>query len=148
MEEAEKLIIASRQVGSKSDHAFHELMSRMIHETARSDGEGNTEADEVLPDRGETMKKLKRRRKMKKTKEVKKLTKVKKTKKAESPVCSFGKEVEAFTLAHKKLFLAIANDCKSRTQTMASMYAIHASLTNLEFEECNRLFLSGKSEQS
>ena len=80
---------------------------------------------------------------MKKTKEVKKVKKVekaKKSKKAESPVCPFGKELEALTLAHKKLFLAIANDCKSRVQTMASMYTIHASLTNLEFEECNKIF--------
>ena len=83
---------------------------------------------------------------MKKTKEVKKVTKAKKakkvekSKKAESPVCPFGKEVEALTLAHKKLFLAIANDSKSRVQTMAAMYAIHASLTNLEFEECNKIF--------
>ena len=83
---------------------------------------------------------------MKKTKEVKKVKKVtkakkaKKVEKAESHVCPFGKEVEALTLAHKKLFLAIANDCKSRVQTMASMYAIHASLMNLEFEECNKIF--------
>lgn len=80
---------------------------------------------------------------MKKTKEVKKVkkvTKAKKVEKAEYQVCPFGKEVEALTLAHKNLFLAIANDCKSRVQTMASMYAIHASLTNLEFEECNKIF--------
>lgn len=82
---------------------------------------------------------------MKKNKEVKKVTKAKKT---ESQTCPFGKEVEALTLAHKKLFLAIANDCKSRVQTMASMYTIHASLTNLEFEECNRIFPSDKPGQS
>jgi len=40
MGEEEKLILASRQVGSKADHAFCELMSRMTHETARSDGKG------------------------------------------------------------------------------------------------------------
>lgn len=80
---------------------------------------------------------------MKKTKEVKKLTKakkVKKVKKAAGPTRPFSKEVKALTLAHKKLFLAIANDCKSRTQTMASMYAIHAMLTSLEFDECNKRF--------
>jgi len=76
---------------------------------------------------------------------MKKTNKVKKAKKAESPVCPFGKEVEALTLAHKKLFLAIANDCKSRVQTMASMYTIHASLTHLEFEECGKIFKTGQA---
>lgn len=79
-------------------------------------------------------------KKMKKTKEVKKPKNVTKEKNPESTVCTFRKEVEALTLAHKNLFLAIANDCKSRVQTMASMYTIHSLLTNLEFEECNRIF--------
>ena len=83
---------------------------------------------------------MKKTKEVKKAKKVTKAKKVQKAKKAESPVCPFSKEVEALTLAHKKLFLAIANDCKSRVQTMASMYTIHASLTNLEFEECNNLF--------
>jgi len=80
---------------------------------------------------------------MKKTKEVKKVKNVKeveKAKNAESPACPFGKEVETLKLAHKKLFLAIAKDYKSRIQTMALMYAIHTSLTNIEFEECNNIF--------
>lgn len=83
---------------------------------------------------------------MKKIKEVKKLTKAKKAKKVEKAKKAagqtrpFGKEIEALTLAHKRLFIAIANDCKSRTQTMASMYAIHAMLTSLEFDECNKRF--------
>lgn len=88
---------------------------------------------------------------MKKTKEVKnvkKVTKVAKANKsnndknAESPVCPFAKELKDMTLAHKKLFLAIANNCKSRVQTMASMYTIHKLLTDLEFEECNKIFNS------
>lgn len=91
---------------------------------------------------------------MKKTKEVKnvkKVTKVAKANKsnndknAESPVCPFAKELEAMTLAHKKLFLAIASNCKSRVHTMTSMYAIHASLTNIEFEECNKIFNNNKA---
>ena len=86
---------------------------------------------------------------MNKTKEVKKVKKVTKVakanksnndKNAEHLVCPFAKELKAMTLAHKKLFLAIANNCNSRVQTMASMYTIHASLTNLEFEECNKIF--------
>ena len=77
---------------------------------------------------------------MKKTKEVKKPKYAANGKNHESPVCTFRKEVKALTLAHKNLFLAIANDCKSRVQTMASMYTIHSLLTNLEFEECNRIF--------
>ena len=79
-------------------------------------------------------------KKMKKTNEVKKPKNVTKEKNPESTVCTFRKEVEALTLAHKNLFLAIANDCKSRVQTMASMYTIHSLLTNLEFEECNKIF--------
>ena len=88
---------------------------------------------------------------MNKTKEVKKIKKVTKVakanksnndKNAEHPVCPFAKELKAMTLAHKKLFLAIANNCKSRVQTMASMYTIHKLLTDLEFEECNKVFNS------
>ena len=79
-------------------------------------------------------------KKMKKTKEVKKSKNVTKEKNPESTVCTFRKEVEALTLAHKNLFIAIANDCKSRVQTMASMYTIHSLLTNLEFDECNKIF--------
>ena len=85
---------------------------------------------------------------MKKTKEVKKVKKVTKAdkynndKNAEHPVCPFAKELKDMTLAHKKLFLAIANNCNSRVQTMASMYTIHKLLTDLEFEECNNIFNS------
>ena len=86
---------------------------------------------------------------MKKTREaknVKKVTKVAKASKsnndknAEPPVCPFAKELKAMTLAHKKLFLAIANNFKSRVHAMAYMYAIHSLLTNIEFEECNKIF--------
>lgn len=88
---------------------------------------------------------MKKTKEVKKVKKVTKVTKAKKAKKAESPVCPFGKELEALTLAHKKLFLAIANDCKSPVQTMASMYTIHASLTHLEYEECNKIFKPGQA---
>ena len=93
---------------------------------------------------------------MKKTKEVKNVKKVTKVakdnksnndKNAESPVCPFAKELKAMTLAHNKLFLAIVNNCKSRVQTMASMYTIHASLTNLEFKWCNNIFDSDSDYQ-
>ena len=88
---------------------------------------------------------MKKTKEVKKVKKVKKVEKVEKAKKAESQVCPFGKEVMTLTIAHRKLFLAVANECKSRVRTMATMYAIHASLTNIEFEECNKIFESDQT---
>ena len=81
---------------------------------------------------------------MKKTKSAKGNKNEKKDTKAvntpETPNIPFTKEVKDLMRAHKKLFFAIASDCKSRVQTMAAMYSIHAALTNLEFEDCNKIF--------